>query len=242
MTAYALMIRHGMTKSRPSLPEITKQPKRSSYLDRNALANARVQGIEESLDLRGSQFNTAISVLLTGCLVLQIPSNLILTRVRPSLLSAWMQDASGGSVSLWSCCARLQWAGCSEIHAWLGRSFPGALFLLSGWYTKKELALRTAILYAGALLPGGFGGLMERGYSIALMVPVAWSHGGGSSSSRERARSSWQRFLCSSSPGYPNTTKSLSSLERVIATRRLQGAASQADRERDPWFMDCAWL
>lgn len=30
-----------------------------NYLDRNALANARVQGIEKSLGLIGSQFNTA---------------------------------------------------------------------------------------------------------------------------------------------------------------------------------------
>jgi len=34
----------------------------TSYLDRNALSNARVQGIEEDLGLKGSQFNTAISV------------------------------------------------------------------------------------------------------------------------------------------------------------------------------------
>lgn len=62
-----------------------------SYLDRNALANARVQGIEESLGLKGSQFNTAISVLFAGYLALQIPSNLILTRVRPSLYLVRLQ-------------------------------------------------------------------------------------------------------------------------------------------------------
>lgn len=33
-----------------------------NYLDRNALANARVQGIEKSLELVGSQFNTAGNV------------------------------------------------------------------------------------------------------------------------------------------------------------------------------------
>jgi hypothetical protein len=36
--------------------------------------------------------------------------------------------------------------------------FPGALYLLSSWYTKKELAFRTSILYAGSLLSGGLGG------------------------------------------------------------------------------------
>lgn len=56
-----------------------------SYLDRNGLANARVQGIEESLGMQGSQFNTAISIFFVGYIGLQIPSNLIITRVRPSL-------------------------------------------------------------------------------------------------------------------------------------------------------------
>jgi hypothetical protein len=56
-----------------------------SYLDRNALANARVLGIEDDLGLKGTEFNTCISVFFAGYLTLQIPSNLLLTRVRPSI-------------------------------------------------------------------------------------------------------------------------------------------------------------
>ncbi len=37
-----------------------------NYLDRNALASARVQGIEADLGMEGTQFNTAISVLFVG--------------------------------------------------------------------------------------------------------------------------------------------------------------------------------
>lgn len=57
----------------------------NSYLDRNALANARVLDIEKDLNLTGSDFNTCISVFFAGYLTLQIPSNLLLTRVRPSI-------------------------------------------------------------------------------------------------------------------------------------------------------------
>lgn len=57
----------------------------SSYLDRNALPNARIQGIEKSLGLVGDQYNTAISVLFAGYIALQVPSNMLLTRVRPSI-------------------------------------------------------------------------------------------------------------------------------------------------------------
>jgi hypothetical protein len=46
--------------------------------------------------------------------------------------------------------------------------FPGALFLLSSWYTREELALRTSILYAGSLLSGGFGGLVGAGVQSGL--------------------------------------------------------------------------
>ena len=56
-----------------------------NYLDRNALANARVQGIEKDLGLKGDQFNTCISVLFAGYIALQIPSNAIITCTRPSL-------------------------------------------------------------------------------------------------------------------------------------------------------------
>jgi MFS family permease len=41
--------------------------------------------------------------------------------------------------------------------------FPGALFLLSKWYTRKELAMRTAILYCGNLISNAFGGLLAAG-------------------------------------------------------------------------------
>ena len=41
--------------------------------------------------------------------------------------------------------------------------FPGALFLLSKWYRRDELGLRTALLYCGSLLSNGFGALIASG-------------------------------------------------------------------------------
>lgn len=37
-----------------------------NYLDRNALASARVQGLEKDLGMKGTDFNIAISVLFAG--------------------------------------------------------------------------------------------------------------------------------------------------------------------------------
>jgi MFS family permease len=41
--------------------------------------------------------------------------------------------------------------------------FPGALFLLSKWYTKSELGSRTALLYCGNIISNAFGALMASG-------------------------------------------------------------------------------
>ena len=78
------------------------------YLDRSNLAQARLAGLDTDLKLHGDQFNTATSLLFVGyllmvcpmaligigvyevnALVQQLPSNLILTRMRPSIFLPW---------------------------------------------------------------------------------------------------------------------------------------------------------
>jgi MFS family permease len=46
--------------------------------------------------------------------------------------------------------------------------FPGCLYFLSSWYTRKELAFRTAMLYSGSLLSGAFSGLIAAGITSGL--------------------------------------------------------------------------
>lgn len=95
------------------------------------------------MGLTGTDFNVAISVLFVGYILGQIPSNLILSRVRPSLyLSAFV--ALWGAVSACTAAAD-NFSHLVVIRFFLGVTespyFPGALFLLSSWYTKKELAV-----------------------------------------------------------------------------------------------------
>lgn len=62
-----------------------------NFVDRNAIAQARLNNLEEDLGMTGTQFNTAVSVLFVGYILTQIPSNMIITKVRPSFyLSSWM--------------------------------------------------------------------------------------------------------------------------------------------------------
>lgn len=101
---------------------------------------------------------------------MQLPSNMILTRVRPSLyLPFW--------VCIWSCisastAATTSYQSLIAVRFFLGIAeapfFPGAFYLLSCWYTKKELALRTAVLYSGLVLATAFSGLLAAGVFAGL--------------------------------------------------------------------------
>jgi sugar phosphate permease len=56
-----------------------------NFLDRSNLAQARLGGLEDDLNMKGTDFNLATSIFFVGYLIMQLPSNLLITRVRPSL-------------------------------------------------------------------------------------------------------------------------------------------------------------
>ncbi|KUL83718.1 hypothetical protein ZTR_07483 [Talaromyces verruculosus] len=114
-----------------------------NYLDRNNIAQAKLNHFEEELGLKGDNFNTAVSILNVGYMLMQVPSNMLIT------------PSTAGVKS---------YAGLVLVRLFLGvveaPFFPGAFYLLSCWYTKKELALRTAILYSGLVIATAFSGLL----------------------------------------------------------------------------------
>ena len=57
----------------------------NNYLDRTNIAQARLNTLDEDLGLTGADFSTAVSVLTVGYMLAQVPSNMLLTRVRPSM-------------------------------------------------------------------------------------------------------------------------------------------------------------
>ena len=122
-----------------------------NYLDHNALPRARLDTLERDLNLKNVQYNAAISILFVGYLLMQIPSNMFLTRARPRIYSsccmigwATVSAATAGVTNysgLVACCFFLGFVEASF--------YPGALYLLSVFYTWKKLATRISILYIG---------------------------------------------------------------------------------------------
>jgi MFS family permease len=137
-----------------------------NYLDRNNIAAARLAGLEDELQLHGTQYQTAVSILFVGYLLMQVPSNLFLNKIGkprlylPTAMIVWGTiSAATGAVN--------SFGGLVAVRFFLGFVeacyFPGCLYYLSAWYTRKELGFRTAMLYSGSLISGAFSGLIAAG-------------------------------------------------------------------------------
>ncbi|PSN59549.1 MFS general substrate transporter [Corynespora cassiicola Philippines] len=136
-----------------------------NYVDRNAIAQARLNDLEEDLGMSGVQFNTCVSILFVGYVLMQIPSNMLITRIKPGIyMSAWMLVWAVVS----ACTGFVQnFGGLVACRFFLGITeapfYPGATYMLSIFYTRKEVATRIALLYCAQILATGFSGLIAAG-------------------------------------------------------------------------------
>ncbi|KAH7362424.1 major facilitator superfamily domain-containing protein [Plectosphaerella cucumerina] len=136
-----------------------------NYLDRNAIALARLNDLEEDLKLTDTEYQTCVSILFVGYILGQIPSNMFLTRTRPSRYM-------GLVMMLWAVVSALtalskDFVGLLLTRFFLGVTeapfYPGAVYILSIFYNRKEVATRIAILYTGNILATAFAGLIAAG-------------------------------------------------------------------------------
>ena len=114
-----------------------------NYLDRNAIALARLDDLEEDLGLTSAQYQTCVSILFVGYILGQVPSNMLLTRVRPSYYMA-------SCMALWAVVSALtalstDFKGLLLTRFFLGvveaPYYPGALYILGIFYSKYRLNL-----------------------------------------------------------------------------------------------------
>ncbi|KAE8361147.1 major facilitator superfamily domain-containing protein [Aspergillus caelatus] len=141
-----------------------------NILDRSNIANARLGGLQEDLGLSDNQYQTAVALMFVGYLLGQVPSNIILTRVKPSrYIPAAIFVWGGISICM---AATKNYAGILCVRIFLGFAespfFPGALLLMSSWYKASEIAVRVAIVYCGNTVANGFGGMLAAGILSGL--------------------------------------------------------------------------
>ncbi|KAG1833085.1 MFS general substrate transporter [Suillus variegatus] len=134
-----------------------------NYIDRNNAAAARLRGFEDDLHLEGQQFNTILSILYVGYTLMQVPSNMYLNKIgRPSIYLPTCMAIWGFISVLTGTTKGFLGALCTRFFLGFVEAafFPGALFLLSKWYKRRELGQRTAILSCGIMISNAFGSLL----------------------------------------------------------------------------------
>ncbi|TYJ54880.1 hypothetical protein B9479_004472 [Cryptococcus floricola] len=129
------------------------------------LAQAYVSGMKESLHITGNQYTYMTTIYSAVVCVMQIPSNFIVLKVRPS----WFLAASEIG---WGVFTFAQ-AGAQSYQAMYGFRFcialfesfyyPVAFFLLGSWYTKKELGKRISLWFVASPAGSAFSGYMQAG-------------------------------------------------------------------------------
>ncbi|KAF2716523.1 retrograde regulation protein 2 [Polychaeton citri CBS 116435] len=140
-----------------------------NYLDRQNIASAKLAGIEEDLNMNDTQYQTAVSILFVGYILMQIPSNMVLGKIKYPGVYISLAMATWGAVG--SCMAAVNsFSGIIVTRFFIGLVeavfFPGALYFLSMFYSRQQYALRAAILFSGSQLGNAFGGL----FAIAIMT------------------------------------------------------------------------
>ncbi|KAG1878759.1 MFS general substrate transporter [Suillus tomentosus] len=142
-----------------------------NIMDRTNIAAARLRGFEEDLGMTGNQFNTLTSIFFVGYLFTQAPSNMILHHMkRPSL---YLSGCMITWASITMCMSAVQtYHAALMLRFFIGfveaTFFPGAVFLLSRWYKRDELGLRTAFLFCGTFVSYAFSALIASGILASL--------------------------------------------------------------------------
>ncbi|KAK0536904.1 hypothetical protein OC842_001814 [Tilletia horrida] len=134
-----------------------------SFLDRSAIGNAQLYGLAKDLNLTQAQLKLCITVFFFTYSLLEVPTNLLLKRLRPTLVLSVItvfvgvcMMAQGFAQSFGGLIAARVCLGIAEAGL-----FPGVNFMISGWYKRSEFGLRAAIFFSAATASGAFGGLLS---------------------------------------------------------------------------------
>jgi MFS family permease len=172
---------------------------------------------------------------------MQIPSNMIINRIpRPSLYISVV-------MLIWGMISTLSgntqnFAGMVAVRFFIGfveaAFLPGALLILSKWYTRRELTLRNAILFCGNLISNAFSSLvgaavlsnMEGVLGHQAWRWLYWIEGAVTMLIALSAM-----FIL---PDLPHNSRGFTPEERAVAVFRMTEDVGEADEdslEQSPW-------
>jgi ACS family pantothenate transporter-like MFS transporter len=136
--------------------------------------NRLIGNRKEDLSLYGNQLNYMTTAWTVGYVIGEIPSNILLTRVRPSI---WIPACEVTWTVLTMCLSRCNTA--TQIYVlrfFVGLAesafYPGMQYVIGSWYRRDELAKRSCIFHTSSAL-----GTMFSGYLMAAVYHLGGKGG-----------------------------------------------------------------
>ncbi|KAF2265117.1 MFS general substrate transporter [Lojkania enalia] len=143
-----------------------------SFLDRGNIGNARIEGLVEDLGMSGSEYNLCLTVFFFTYAAFEVPSNLLLKTLRPSVWLPTIMVAWGTVMTLMGIVKDFK--GLLVARLFLGVTeaglFPGVAYYITMWYCRHEAQFRQALFFSAASVAGAFSGLLA--FGIAKMDGV----------------------------------------------------------------------
>ncbi|PVH99150.1 MFS general substrate transporter [Periconia macrospinosa] len=148
-----------------------------SFLDRSNIGNAKIEGLVEDLGMSSTQYNLCLTVFFFTYAAFEVPSNLLLKKLRPSV---WLPSI----MVAWGICMTLMgivkdYHGLLIARIFLGLTeaglFPGVTYYITMWYCRHEAQMRQALFFSAASIAGAFSGLLA--FAISKMNGVGGLEG-----------------------------------------------------------------
>ncbi|KAL6871315.1 major facilitator superfamily domain-containing protein [Trichoderma novae-zelandiae] len=138
-----------------------------SFLDRGNIGNAKIEGLQEDLDMTPEQYNWCLTVFFFTYAAFEVPSNLLLKKLRPSRWLPLIMVCWGVVMTLMGIVQNFH--GLLVARLFLGVTeaglFPGVAYYLTMWYCRHEIQLRQALFFSAASVAGAFSGILAFGIS-----------------------------------------------------------------------------
>ncbi|CEJ56306.1 Putative Permease of the major facilitator superfamily [Penicillium brasilianum] len=143
-----------------------------AFLDRGNIGNAKIEGLLTDLHMTGPQYNWALTVFFFTYCVFELPSNLLLKKLRPSRWLPLIMVAWGVVMTLMGIVQN--YGGLLATRLCLGIAeaglYPGVAYYITLWYPRQRAQFRQALFFSAASVAGAFSGLLA--YGIAKMDGV----------------------------------------------------------------------
>lgn len=145
-----------------------------SLIDRTNISLARAAGMGTALELQISpRYSIAVLMFFIPYILLEIPSQIGLRKFGAAI---WLSTA----VTLWGCMMLAMgfvktWQQLTALRALVGifeaALFPGAAYLISCWYIRRQVQIRLSFFYVMSVFVTGLSSILA--YGLARIATVS---------------------------------------------------------------------